>query len=347
VVHLEALLQAAQDRDGVLDRGLIHQHRLEAPLERGVLLDVLAVLVERGGADAVQLAAREQRLEHVAGVHRALGLAGADDGVQLVDEQDDAAFGLLHLLQHRLEALLELAAVLGAGDQRAHVEREDGLVAQRLGHVAAHHACASPSTIAVLPTPGSPIRTGLFLVRRERMRITRRISSSRPITGSSLPRRASSTRIAAVALQRLVGLLGVVGGHALLAAHRGERLEEPVRGDAGAMEDGGRALAASAQHRQHEVLDADELVLQPLRLVLGLDQELVEPLGDHHRAGRGPGPETRGRRSSSLAISLRIPRGSTSRRFSRRGSRPSVWSSIASTRCSTSTCCCPIRTAID
>ena len=56
---------------------------------------------------------------------------------------------------------------------------------------------ASPSTIAVLPTPGSPIRTGLFLVRRERTWITRRISSSRPITGSSLPRRAISVRLRA------------------------------------------------------------------------------------------------------------------------------------------------------
>ena len=53
---------------------------------------------------------------------------------------------------------------------------------------------ASPSTMAVLPTPGSPISTGLFLVLRERMRITRRISASRPITGSSLPRRAWATR---------------------------------------------------------------------------------------------------------------------------------------------------------
>ena len=35
---------------------------------------------------------------------------------------------------------------------------------------------ASPSTIAVLPTPGSPIRTGLFFVRRESTCITRRIS---------------------------------------------------------------------------------------------------------------------------------------------------------------------------
>ena len=53
---------------------------------------------------------------------------------------------------------------------------------------------ASPSTIAVLPTPGSPMRTGLFFVLRERMRITSRISVSRPITGSSLPDLASAVR---------------------------------------------------------------------------------------------------------------------------------------------------------
>ena len=53
---------------------------------------------------------------------------------------------------------------------------------------------ARPSTIAVLPTPGSPISTGLFFVRRESTWITRRISSSRPITGSSLFWRASAVR---------------------------------------------------------------------------------------------------------------------------------------------------------
>ena len=53
---------------------------------------------------------------------------------------------------------------------------------------------ASPSTIAVFPTPGSPISTGLFFVRRASTCTTRRISSSLPITGSSLPRRASSVR---------------------------------------------------------------------------------------------------------------------------------------------------------
>ena len=55
---------------------------------------------------------------------------------------------------------------------------------------------ASPSTMAVLPTPASPITTGLFLVRRFRICITRRTSVSRPMTGSSLPSRASCVRSA-------------------------------------------------------------------------------------------------------------------------------------------------------
>ena len=53
--------------------------------------------------------------------------------------------------------------------------------------------CASPSTTAVLPTPGSPISTGLFLVLRESIRTTLRISSSRPMTGSSFCCLARST----------------------------------------------------------------------------------------------------------------------------------------------------------
>ena len=91
VEHLVPLLQAAEDGDGVLHRGLAHHHRLEPPLQGGVLLDILAVLVEGGGADAVELAPGQHGLEQVAGVHGPLGLARPHDGVELVDEEDDAA----------------------------------------------------------------------------------------------------------------------------------------------------------------------------------------------------------------------------------------------------------------
>ena len=44
---------------------------------------------------------------------------------------------------------------------------------------------ASPSTIAVLPTPGSPSKIGLFLLFLIKICIILVISSSRPMTGSS------------------------------------------------------------------------------------------------------------------------------------------------------------------
>lgn len=51
VVHLVAVFEPAQDADGVLHRRLADVHLLETALERGVLLDVLAVFVQRGRPD--------------------------------------------------------------------------------------------------------------------------------------------------------------------------------------------------------------------------------------------------------------------------------------------------------
>ena len=78
------------------------------------------------------------------GVHRAFRLAGADQRVHLVDEEDDVALGRLDLVEHRLQPLLELAAIFRAGDQRAHVEGEQLLVLQALRHVAVDDAERQP-----------------------------------------------------------------------------------------------------------------------------------------------------------------------------------------------------------
>jgi len=51
-----------------------------------------------------------------------------------------------------------------------------------------------PSAIAVFPTPGSPIITGLFFVLLHNIWMQRLISSSRPMTGSSFPRLAISVK---------------------------------------------------------------------------------------------------------------------------------------------------------
>ena len=144
VMQLVFLLEPAQDGDGVLHRRLGDEDRLEAPGERRVLLDVLAIFIERGGADAMELAAGKRGLEQVRGVHGAIGLAGADEGMHLVDEQDDLAFRRLDLGEHGFQALLELAAIFGAGDQGAQIERQHLLLLEALRHVAIDDAVRKP-----------------------------------------------------------------------------------------------------------------------------------------------------------------------------------------------------------
>ena len=121
VMGLVARLQTAEDGDRVLDVGLADGDRLETPFQGGVFLHVLAILVQRRGADAAELAAGQGRLEQVGGVAAAFRPARADDRVQLVDEEHDVAGGG-DFLQDGLEPLLEFAAELRAGHQRAHVQ---------------------------------------------------------------------------------------------------------------------------------------------------------------------------------------------------------------------------------
>src|SRR5207237_4379614 len=73
VVRLVAVAQAAQDLDGVVDRRLLDPDLLEAPLERSVALQVLAVLVARRRADRLELAAREAGIGRASAAGRTLG----------------------------------------------------------------------------------------------------------------------------------------------------------------------------------------------------------------------------------------------------------------------------------
>ena len=78
---------------------------------------------------------------------------------------------------------------------RAPISRATSLTSLRLsGTSPLTIRCASPSTIAVLPTPGSPIRTGLFFVLLFKTCIILLTSSSRPITGSNFPFLALSVK---------------------------------------------------------------------------------------------------------------------------------------------------------
>ena len=135
VVLLVAVAEALENLDRLrLRRGLDHD-QLEAAVQGAVLLDVLAVLVQRGGADALDFAAGEGGLQHVRGVDGAFRPARAHQRVQLVDEED-RVLRAADFVHHRLDPLLELSAVLRPGDHHRQVEDDDAAVGQQFGDVA-------------------------------------------------------------------------------------------------------------------------------------------------------------------------------------------------------------------
>ena len=281
VEDLVLLLEATQNRDGVLDGRLGDHNGLETTGERRVLLDVLAVFVERGRTDRVQVAAGERRFEDVAGVHGALGGTRAHNGVELIDEQDDLAFGLLHFLEHGLQAVLELAAVLGTGDQRAHVELDEVAVAQRARHVAGHD------------TLGDALDDGRFTDTRlaDEHRVVlgatgQDLDSTTDLVGTAdnrieLAGTGQVADVAAVLLQCLKLGLVLGGRHAVIAAQLLVDLLDTLLGNAGVAQHAAR-LTFVLGKRHQQMLGHYKAVAHLGGLFLGLLDDADELVGQAH-----------------------------------------------------------------
>ena len=217
-----ALLESAEDGDGILDRGLADHHRLETTLEGGVLFDVLAVFVERGRADGAQFAAGELGFEQVRGIHRALAGSGADDGVELVDEEDDLALGIGDFLEERLEPLLELAAVFRAGEHAAEVHGDDALVLHRVRHVAGNDAAGEALDDGGLADAGLADEHRIVLRAAGKHLEHAADFVVAADDGIDFPLPGAGGEVGAVFFQRLVFSLRVVVGDLLRAADAGD-----------------------------------------------------------------------------------------------------------------------------
>jgi hypothetical protein len=226
---------------------------------------VLAVLVERRGADEAQLAPGEHRLQHVAGVHGPLGGSGTDHRVELVDEGDDLALGVGDLLEDGLQALLELTAVLRPGDHRPQVQSDDALVLEALGHVAVGDtarqalddggladAGLADEHRVVLGTAGEHLDDAADLLVTTDDRI-------------DLPVPGRLGEVAAVLLERLELLLGVLARDAVAAPHVAQGRQELLPIDAEAV-----------GHGQQQVLGREIVVTELLAGGVGDVEHLGE-----------------------------------------------------------------------
>ena len=179
----------------------------------------------------MELAAGQHGLEHVACVHGALGPAGADDVVQLVDKEQYPALARLDLGKHGLQALLEFAPVLGPGNQGTHVQGEDGLVLEPLGHVPAHDPLGQAFH------NGRLAHAGFADEHRVVLGLSGKDAHHAPDLGVAPDDRVELAELGlghqvdAVLFQGLVGGLGVVAGHALVAPYGGQCLQQALLGD--------------------------------------------------------------------------------------------------------------------
>jgi hypothetical protein len=178
--------------------------------------------------------------------------------------------GRLDLRQHRLQPLLELAAVLGPGDEGPHVQGHQPLLLQPLGDVTGDDAPGEPlddrrladtrladQDRVVLRPPGEDLHHPADLLVAADHRVHLSLAGQR-------------REVAAVLLQGLVGRLGVLAGHPLGAADLLQGGEEGVAGEIRLFQGVGGPAAVAAEERQEEVLHRDVLILERLRLLFRL-----------------------------------------------------------------------------
>ena len=136
VVVLVFLLQPPHDGDRFGRRGLIDHDHLETALKRLVCLEILLVLVQGRGSDGPEFTPCKGGLQDVRGIHGSGGPTGSNEGVDLIDEQDDLTGAVHNFLNDSLEPLLELALVLRSRNKGSHVQGIYFLALEVLGHVA-------------------------------------------------------------------------------------------------------------------------------------------------------------------------------------------------------------------
>ena len=205
--------------------------------------------------------------------------------MQLVDEEDRVV-RVAELLDDLLEALLELAAVLRAGDQRADVEGQDALVEERLGDVAGHDpmgqalgdrgladARLADQGGVVLGPAGEDLDDPLDLLLAADDRVE--------LAGPGGLGQVDPELVDGRGLAGPLRLLGRRSGRRRLGQDPDDLVADLVEVDAERLEHAGRDPLALAHEAEQQVLRADVVVAEAAGLV---DRQLDHPLGARRQA---------------------------------------------------------------
>ena len=214
-----------------------------------------------------------------------------------------SAARLVDLLEHGLEPVLELAAELRPGDERAHVEGQQALVLERLGHVAVGDALGQALDDGRLADAGLADEDGIVLgpPRQDLDDPPDLVLAADDRVELALA--GQRGQVARVLLEDLVLALGLGIGDALRAADGRQGLEHGLLRDAVRAQDASGPVLAVLEHGQEEVLGRDVLVLELVRLLAGRVEDLAQGSDDRTVS---PPPLTFGRRARAASTSAPI-----------------------------------------
>ena len=154
---------ALHDLACLFDSRFRNIHRLETALKGGILLDMLAVLIEGSGTDDLDLTSGKGRLQDISSIHTAFRITGTHQIVDLIDHQDDIA-ALLDLTDQALHAALKLTAELGARNQCSKIKQEYFLIPKLVGHLACCDPLGKTFRDGRLTDTGLADQTGVILL---------------------------------------------------------------------------------------------------------------------------------------------------------------------------------------
>ncbi len=260
MVHLVFFLESAENRDRVRDSGFGDHDRLKPALQSRIFFDVFAVFIDGGGAHAAQRAPGQGRLEHVGGIHRALGGARAHKGVQFVDKHDHFALGIFDLLEHGLQPVFKFTAVFRARDHGAHVQGDQASVLQAFGNVPGDNALGQSLHDGCFTDARLANQYGVvFGAAREHLHN----AANLVIPADDRVEFAQSCQLGQIAtefFERLVFFFGIGVGDALGSTDVHQRFEDRFKSDPVAIQNGVRVAAFFVRDGQKNVLDAHILI---------------------------------------------------------------------------------------
>ena len=240
------------------------------------------------------------------------------------------------LVQHRLQPLLELAAELRAGDQRAEVERQQPLVLQRLRHVALDDALRQALDDRGLADAGLADQHRVVLgAPRQHLdgAADLLVAADHRIELALLRRRG---QVARILLQRVVAVLGGRRGRRPALADLLDRAVQRLRGHAGVGQHARRRRAGRQRQRQQQPLGGDELIARLLGDLLRLLEQPRRLRRHVDLAGCRPRPSAACRARPRSAFGARS--GSPPAARIRLAASPSLSSSSTDRRCTGVSC---------